>query len=129
MLAQIQEITQAPDGHTARQSLALIVDGYDEDPLPLYANRTFRHLAQLLHSQWPEWAYWLNPTAPWMRVWLLAISEGTLEGDTYAVDMESLNRRLHDGLVEMNRVCVAAGVPMDTRVEMAKGVMGALVVG
>lgn len=128
LLAQIQEITEAPNGHVARQSLALMVTGYDQDPLPLYANPVFRHLAGLLLSQWPEWAFWLNPTAPFMRVWLLAISDGALDGSTYAVDMGSLERRLHAGLVQMNRLCEAHGVAMETRVEMTRAVMSALVV-
>jgi hypothetical protein len=127
VLAQIQEVTEAPNGQIARQGLALMVGGYDDDSRPLYAIPEFRHLAGLLLSQWSEWAYWLNPSAPFMRVWLLAITDGTLDGFTYAVDMESLHRRLRDGLVHMNRLCEEHGVPMHVRVQMSRGVMSALI--
>lgn len=127
VLAQIQAITEAPNGQIARQSLTLMVGGYDNDSRPLYAIPEFRHLTGLLLSQWQEWAYWLNPTAPFMRVWLLAITDGALDGSNYGVDMECLHRRLRDGLVQMNRMCEEHGVPMEVRVQMSRGVMSALI--
>ncbi len=104
--------------------MALVMDGYSDDPRELFDIVEVRDFLRSLERQWPYWAFFLNQVDDSLLVFLACVCGAShLGAGAVEFDLEQLQATLARGFDAMNSVFETHGFP-ETELElMSRGLM------
>ena len=112
------------DAWLYRGQMALVVDGYRDDPRELVDIVEVRDFLRSLERQWPYWAFFFNQVDDSLLVFLACVCGAChLGAGAVEIDLEQLQATLARGFNAMNSVFETHGFP-ETELElMSRGLM------
>lgn len=111
----------------ARGQLALVVDGYNDDPRELVDIAEVRKFLRALDAKWPYWAFFFNTLDASIPLYLSCLCGDFYPGGGLVeLDHSKLGRTLVSGFAAMNALFDANGFPENELETMSQGVIEAL---
>lgn len=112
------------DAWLYRGQMALVVDGYGDDPRELVEIAELRDFLRLLEGHWPYWAFFFNQVDDSLLVFLACVcGEGYPGGGAAQIDLLQLRATLARGFAAMNSVFGRHGFPESELELMSRGLM------
>ena len=112
------------DAWLYRGQMALVVDGYNDDPRELVEIAEVRDFLRLLEGRWPYWAFFFNQVDDSLLVFLACVcGEGYPGGGAVQIDLEQLRATLARAFAAMNSVFGRHGFPESELELMSRGLM------
>ena len=110
-------------------SLALMIEGYDDDPREIYAIPEVRTFYQQLWRRWPYWLYFCNLDTENLMMMVMccldsldALKVKGQEQVKVTISPLAVVQFISDGFVPMNEMCARAGISEHQIFERTKAV-------
>lgn len=112
------------DAWLYRNQMALVVDGYNEDPRELVDIAEVRAFLQALERSWPYWAYFFNQVDDSLIIFLSCLCGAHYPGGgAVEIDLGKLQEVLMRGFGGMNSIFEKYGFPEKELELMSRGLM------
>lgn len=107
-----------------RGQVALVVDGYNNDPRELVDVQEVRVFLAAFTRQWPYWAFFFNQVDDSIKLLSSCLCAGRFIGSgQIEIDPEKLRQFLLAGFAAMNAIFDDHGFPESDLEQMSKGVI------
>lgn len=112
------------DAWLYRNQMALVVDGYNEDPRELVDIAEVCAFLQSLERAWPYWAYFFNQVDDSLIIFLSCLCAASYPGGgAVEVDLSKLQEVLTRGFGGMNSIFEKHGFAENELESMSRGLM------
>jgi hypothetical protein len=112
------------DAWLYRNQMAMVVDGYNDDPRELVEIAEVRAFLRALEREWPYWAFFFNQVDDSLLIFLSCLCGASYPGGgAVEMDLGKLQKVLTRGFDGMNSIFEKHGFPEKELELMSRGLM------